>query len=317
MERGEASPTAQLIPAMTPPALVYAARHASDPTVRVLASEAAAARHLIDPPELAQAYDAAAADVSGRPRLDGDTPASRIGLWQAIQQDRAFYQRTRNIRAFLNSARRAGFHDAALRLVAPAVADVPRIAEIGWFAETAIEVHIAAGEPEPARAWASFAVGRDPRSGGDLGHWQALIAVADPRIGPQEGSRSLATLIPTVQRGRFAPTALHRLATVLDALNYNVPIEVWDSANRTPQPTDGALPETGTLRNLADAAKARDISRTSLLVMAALGKDGPAGSNLLPLGDSIRALQRVGQRDAARALAVEALLPVWPRAVVN
>jgi hypothetical protein len=110
---------------------------------------------------------------------------------------------------------------------------------------------------------------------------------------------------------------LHKLATVLDALDIDVPIQIWDAANRTPQPASGYLPETGILGDLAQSSRRNDAGRTILLVMRTLGPNGPDGANLLALGDAIRALKRIGLEADARRLGLEALLPVWPRAAAN
>ena len=80
---------------------------------------------------------------------------------------------------------------------------------------------------------------------------------------------------------------------MLDALDIDVPIPLWDAASRTPQPAGGYLPETGVLAELARSAKRGDAGRTMLLVMRTLGADGPEGANMLALGDAIRALKRV------------------------
>jgi hypothetical protein len=104
---------------------------------------------------------------------------------------------------------------------------------------------------------------------------------------------------------------------VLDALDIDVPISVWDAANRASQPASGHLPETGVLAALAQAAEHGDAARAILLVMRALGPAGPEGANLLALGDSLRALRRVGLEADARQLALEALVAVWPRMAAN
>ena len=118
-------------------------------------------------------------------------------------------------------------------------------------------------------------------------------------------------------RGRLGVETLHRLATVLDALDIDVPIAIWDAASRTPQPSSGYLPETGILADLAQSAKRNDAGRTILLVMRALGANGPEGANVLALGDAIRALKRIGLEADARRLGLEALLPAWPRTAGN
>jgi hypothetical protein len=84
-----------------------------------------------------------------------------------------------------------------------------------------------------------------------------------------------------------------------------------------PQPTGGHLPPTGVLGELAQAAEKKEAGRTILLVMRALGPDGPDGANVLALGDSIRALKRTGLETDARRLAMEALFGTWPRTSSN
>ena len=118
-------------------------------------------------------------------------------------------------------------------------------------------------------------------------------------------------------RARLTPDQLHRLATVLDALDYVVPIPLWDAASRTPQPATGYLPETGVLSQLQDASKKKEFGRTVLLAMKALGPSGAEGAHMIALGDSIRALKRAGLEPDARRLGLEALLGSWPRMATN
>ena len=104
---------------------------------------------------------------------------------------------------------------------------------------------------------------------------------------------------------------------VLDALDIEVPIALWDAAGRLPQASAGYLPETGVLADLGQSARRNEVGRTALLAMRVLGPGGPDGANVLGLGDAVRALKRVGLEADARRLALEALLGVWPRAVAN
>jgi hypothetical protein len=158
-----------------------------------------------------------------------------------------------------------------------------------------------------ARRWAENA---------RLPHWLALIDVADPdrRSGRPP---ALAAIEELAVRGRLGAETLHRLATVLDALDIDVPIGLWDTASRTPQPATGHLPETGVLAELAQSAKRGDAGRTILLVMRTLGPAGPEGANVLALGDAVRALKRIGLEADARRLALEALIAAWPRTAGN
>ena len=89
---------------------------------------------------------------------------------------------------------------------------------------------------------------------GSLSHWLALIDIADSNS-PGNRGESLHYIEDLAVHGRLDPTLLHRIATVLDALAYDVPIPLWEAASRTPQPAGGFLPETGVLSELQDAAK--------------------------------------------------------------
>jgi hypothetical protein len=164
--------------------------------------------------------------------------------------------------------------------------------------------------------WAKFAASIDTGRGQSLDHWMALIDIADPNF-PERRGDSLAELERLALMGRFSSEHLHRLATVLDALQYNVPIPLWEAASRTPQPTTGHLPQTGVLSQLQDAAKKREFARTVLLAMQTLGPNGAEGAHMIALGDAIRALMRAGLESDARRLGFEALLAGWPRVVTN
>jgi hypothetical protein len=67
------------------------------------------------------------------------------------------------------------------------------------------------------------------------------------------------------------------------------------------------------LAELAQASQKKEAGRTILLVMRALGPEGPDGANVLALGDAIRALKVAGLDADARRLALESLFAVWPR----
>ncbi len=193
-----------------------------------------------------------------------------------------------------------------------------RQVEIGWFAETAIEALSAAERYDEARAWVAFGQSLDrPASGlggSGLQHWLGLIDIADPaNRGPR--GQNLASVEQMALAGRFAPELLHRLATVLDALDYQVPIPLWEAASKTPQPATGHLPETGVLTELQDAAKKKEFGRTVLLTLRTLGPGGAEGAHMIALGDAIRALKRAGLEPDARRLGFEALFAGWPRSV--
>lgn len=294
----------------------------SEPKLRIAAGEAALRLNAISSSDLVTLYRTLrgpeAADVSHA--AAGGSAERRAALFNAAEAERTPLKKVRLIRSFLDDARRAGLYLPALSMMAEAADAVIPAAEIGWFAETAIEIALAAGQYDKARDWvrsvASVDRGQHASESGPLGHWLALVDITDPKRSAALGA-SLASVEALALRGRFNADLLHRLATVLDALDTHVPIPLWEAASRTPQPSGGHLPETGVLTELLDASKKKEFGRTVLIAMQALGPNGAEGAHMIALGDSIRALKRAGLEADARRLGLEALFASWPRSASN
>ncbi len=288
--------------------LAHDPRTAAD--IRLAAGEAAAALNILPPTDLAPLYRARGAG--------GDAGSiERASLFTASEAERMPLRKARLVRSFLDEARRIGLYGPALRLMADATASIAPIPEVGWFAETAIEVSLVSGNFEAARRWAAFTDSADslnPAAPQPLAHWLALVDLADASAAAGSG-RGLAAVAAMAQAGRFEATLVNRLTTVLDALALPVPATLWELAGRAPQPAGGHLPDTGVLTELAEASRKKEFGRTVLLVMRTLGPAGAEGAHLIALGDSLRALKRAGLEGEARQLAVEGLLAAWPRAV--
>ena len=303
------------------PALLafLAASKDAPPALQLASAEAAARVNAIAPSSLADLYQALGAQAAPEALLatnaaKADPPLHRAALFKAAEAERTPFKKVRIMRALLDDAKRAGLYLQALAMLAKAADGLQPVPEIGWFAETGIEISLTAGNLDRARQWSNLG-GSVPGDGG-LRHWQALIDIADPALKTERG-RSLASVEELATKGRLSRDLLHRLATVLDANDTNVPIPLWDAANRAPQPAGGYLPETGVLTSLQDASKKKEFGRTVLLVMRALGPNGAEGAHLIALGDSIRALRRAGLDADARRLSFEALFALWPRSVSN
>jgi hypothetical protein len=290
-----------------------------DPRLRLAAAEAAAAQDLITADELAAAYrdqrfdEAAIADPAAQRT---DPLMLRAVLLQAAERAQTPERRARLIKALADESRRAGTYLPTLVICSRLISGMPRVPEIAWLAETAIEASLAAGRPDEAQSWVRFASAAGPSQGGSLEHWLALadISSAQP-IGPR--GIGLDAVEDLVQRRRMNPTVLQRLATVLDALDYQVPMGLWHAAASVPQPNDGYLPETGALSDLLQASKSKQYARTVLLTLRALGPHGAEGAHIIALGDAIRALRRAGLEREARRLGFEALFTSWPRSATN
>lgn len=278
-------------------AAAVATQEGGEPRARVTAAEAAARLNAISAEQLAAAYRAAPAGA--------DEPALRRGeLLRTISAEQATMRKLQLAKALLDDARRNGLMLPIARILAPIMLGLPPSADARSYADTLIEIAIASGDTRHAR---DIALATGAR------HWVPVVDIADTGVDEETRERNLADLDDFVRRGRFSPDLLHRLATVLDATDVNVPIPLWEAASRTPQPSTGYLPETGLLAQLQEAAKRKEVARTVLLSMRALGPTGPDGAHIIALGDTIRALRRVGLDRDARALGVEALLVGWPR----
>lgn len=275
--------------------------------LRVQASERAAAANILTPEELAEAYRAAAQGGGSEGQVRG---LERARYFVTAEQNQAQFSRTRDLRALLDSARRDSLYYPVAAAAKPIVAGMRPAQEISWFGETAIEILAAGGDYAGARQWASST---PTAGGGSLNHWLMLLDIADAKLPAQQRGQYFRALEDLAARGRFTPVALHRLATVLDALDYNVPIPLWNLASRTEQPQTGHLPETGFLSAMKKASESKQLAATMLYAMRTIAPQGTGATHLLGLGDTIRALKRVGLEDEARRLAFEALFGDWPR----
>ena len=264
------------------PELLYrlAQNESIAPEVRLAAAERAAALNIVDGEGLARAYREGAQALT---KAAQSPPALRARLFAAFESAPSAKIRAESIEALLASARDQGIE-------AP-------------IAETGVRVAALAGDEQSAWAWID--------AGGErLQSWQLLLAASDP-FGPR-AEAALAEGVELALKGGLPPPLLHRLVTVLDALEYDVPIPLWEEASKSPQPMDGDLPATGMLTSLKEAADASEVGHTVLLVAAVLGPKGAKGAHLIALGDALRALKRVGLDAEARRLGFEALYAHWP-----
>lgn len=303
------------------PALVAALARDStaDARTHVEAAEDAARIHALDPETLAKVYGSVALPAGGGDPLTAklDPPLKRAALAQAIAAERTPQRKAKLMQALLQEARSHTLYIPVARGLVGELKSLEQGNDTAFFAETAVEIALAGGDYGSAVSWAVFGSAQDrggDRSGRSDGlmHWMTLIDIAGAKEYVPRGS-GLKLTEDLALKGKFSPEVLHRLVTVLDALEYNIPIPLWDAASRTPQPTKGHLPETGVLGHLKTAASEKKFALTVLLTMLALGTDGAEGAHVLALGDAIRALKLAGLEEDARRLGFEALFAAWPR----
>jgi hypothetical protein len=283
------------------PTLLYLLAHDSQapPELRLEAAERAASLNIIGGTTLRQAY------LQAGPQLGKDArspPALRARLFATFQQAQSAKYRAESIDALLESGKDIGIEVPLAKALAPESAKLAADPQAANFAETGVTVAILAGDTDAAWAWID-------RGGAQARSWPLLVAASDPS-GPR-AAQALQQGAAIAKQAHLSPDLVDRLISVLDALDYNVPLPLWDLSSQQ-QPIDGYLPETGVLTELKRAADAGQIGRTVMLVAATLGPDGPKGANLLGLGDSVKALRKVGLDAEAKRIGFEALYARWP-----
>ncbi len=317
-----------MLPRATPDLLIAIANDAgADPVGRMLAAEAAARLNALDDAGLAEAYRGMVfqpqqlanpippAPTDGTPPNPAESAKLRALLFQAAEKVPDPARRAELIVALLDTARREALLVPVARLAAPMVDAMRPGADAAGFTETAIEVLLAAGLYDHAVGWTLSATSAGP-AGNPLLHWLVLTDVADAGGHVPHGS-SMKYAEDLAVAGALSPVMIQRLATVLDALKYEVPIPIWEgaqnaakSAGKTDQ---GHLPETGVLPKLQEAANGKQLGRTVLLTLATMGSGAATGANTVALGEAIKALQAAGLEAEARRLAFEAVFEAWPR----
>jgi len=315
---------AEVIDSAGPGELAFLSRAPNaDPLVRLRAAEIACAEGLVEARVLAEAYAAISFTpedlgnaIAALDKLDG--PRSRALLYQAVLREDLVATRAELLRVAFEEAAQDGLYEAAVDVFLPVLTEIPATPELAWFAATAGRALYAAGRYEQASAW--LMLGRqesilDPQAqsavatlwpysrlagaaalsnDGTLAAWRSVRE----GLGDETAARSQALLRAAFQAlGEFDSMSWSRIAALGDA---------------TPAPP----PDAALIYALEDASEARRLGETVLLSLIVLSEGGANGEgktslrqvHTLALGAALSALVRVGLRDEARALAIEAAL---------
>ncbi|MGH1419333.1 MAG: hypothetical protein ACRBCJ_10800 [Hyphomicrobiaceae bacterium] len=321
LQAADARPKSIDVTKLKPPVLIAIANDAkADPIHRLLAAEAAFDINAVRPETVAKIYRDTTAIGEAKTREQQDA-IQRAKSYTAAQVARDGNEKIKFVSSYLKAAAQSPFYDSCLRLAFDVLVAMEPGPANTHFSDAAILLALTAHAPKNARLWADTPTETGRRN--DSANWFGLIDIAgggSMPIGagirsyaePEKFGGSMAALESMALRGAFKPELLHKLVTVLDALSYQVPIPLWDAASQASQPTGGYLPPTGVLSQLGDAAKQGEVGKVVLLAMKAIGPGGPRNAHMISLGDTVRALKRVGLVEQARQLGVEALLPDWP-----
>ena len=303
-------PVERVLPRATPDLMVAIANDPSaEASTRVAAGEAAVRINALDEADLAGLYRTVAVPAAPAAANAG---LQRAGLFQAAETEQTPNRRAALVHQLLDLARRDGLLMPVARAIAPLTDQLRETPDLAGFTETAIETLLAAGKYDHAVGWTLFGGTEAGPGGNPLLHWMTLIDIADAEGHVPHGS-SLQYAEDLAAGGALSPIMLQRLATVLAALQYEIPAPIAQGSQNVAKADQGKPPEPSLLPRLQEAATKKAIGKTVLLAIATMGP-GPATSvHPQALGETIHALAAAGLEADARRLAFEALYDAWPR----
>ena len=292
------------------PALIYALAHdrAGPPVLRLDAAERAASRGQIDAAGLAAIYRDVVASGSAAKRGKSDS-LTRALLFDGLSRSNDPQHRAKIIDTLLANAR--GVHLSAVMgtMLAPYVKQMQPQPALDWFAMRAVEVALLSGEMQMAEQWFLF-VRQAGRGAYAAAEWLPLADLVQVGVVPSGEGMQMALRMAKARRldGR----ALHGLTSVLDALSFTVPIPLWNTAGKIPQPNKGALPPGGVLSRLKKMSDEGRSGEVLLLALEAVGRHSADQMHLIALGDIVKSLKQTGFARQANQFGFEALYGIWP-----
>ncbi|MCW5731976.1 MAG: hypothetical protein KIT20_14540, partial [Alphaproteobacteria bacterium] len=308
---------AEYVEAATPGGLWSLAElQAGPPALMLLAAEKAMGLGVLLPQDLARAYGAVTfspadlGNAANAAKALGDARGNAL-LFQAATSSPVAGQRLELINAGYRAFAAGHGRVHAARLYGDPMRSVPPAREFAWAAQNAVRILLIAGDLVGARAWHNllFQAAEGDRRGAAL--TAALLQLVDAEAPFRPQSWLEDWLAVREQAGtreeRDAQAAL--LLTLLDALGYEVPTDLWQRLYaRAPAPAGEAPASPLLLRGLASAADAGRLGETVLFALLVLGEEGPAKLDGTGLAAVIGGLRKVGLERDARALALEAAL---------
>lgn len=238
--------------------------------------------------------------------------ARALLIYTALRQD-VTAARAEALSAALGQAAAEGRYSAAARVLSPALEALEPSASLVWLARDMVRALVFAGRIERAGAWYRLLKGNaalNPESAKVTTQLKPLMFLAGAKEAADFSPRDLASWLPTAGEG--PAWSAGRLFTLVETFEVFIPDGLWARVPLNEPVATVAMADAALLRRLELAARRGRTGEAVLLALVAIGADGPDQAHPMVLGEVVKALRAIGLEDAARGLAVEAMVAGLP-----
>ena len=236
-------------------------------------------------------------------------PLSRALLYRTAMIQSVPAAQAEPVAKALALARRGGRYPSAVRVFLPVIKRIPATADLLWLAPEAARAALFAGDAEAARGW--FAVLRgaahvDKDAAAALAALVPLAKLAGSVEGQGFQAADLGKWWESIKSRDNARALAETFFSLYDLMIEPVPAEAWDPLLQATERTPVPVASTALWARLESAARNKRTGETVMIVMLALGEGGPSQADAFTLTRVIKALEAVGLKTEARAIAIEA-----------
>jgi hypothetical protein len=289
-----------------------------DPLLRLAALERSAAAGIIPAEQLAAAYEGESFTADELDDPDAAAPKLTTSRANALHYQ-AIVNRTRpaaRAAAFAAALDRADAQNrfAMFAQVARTIArQMSAVPETAWLAPYVTRVLLYNGDAKPAATWLTMLT--SPTDAATANALQIQAGIAYPST---ENLARMAAAMSWLGQNALKPSGskdwLMARATreipLLAALGFAIPPDALWAVSGSSTGAVPTGPAAEALASLSRASSQARLGETVLNVLVVLGQGGPSRAQGQTVVRCIEALQRVGLRDEARALASEAVLGI-------
>ena len=218
-------------------------------------------------------------------------------------------QRARHLMTAYAHGQAVGARAEVIELNAPTSNRLQPAPSLRWFAPIAVRADLVGGDMVRAKAWYGL-LRADANQRGQARSLAPLMYIAGVRFGQAGTSAILGQwwLGEAAKGDRERYRRAEYLVSMFRALGHQVPSTLWYALLAAPPLSRMPEISPGLKHALAQAAGANRLGETVLVSLVAIGELAPDQLGAESLRAIVSALARVGLRDDARALAIDALM---------